>query len=108
MDVVIQKVKYCKHCKQTREFLGNGKKINWIMHIALIFFFGLGLFTLIWVVLFGGAYKSPILFCKVCGNSDEKPSQMWLWFRNKPMIIRILIVMLGIGIIFQLLHLMGV
>lgn len=72
MKALINEVRYCQSCKKNTMHIGNGTKINWVMHIALIFLFGIGLLTMAFAVLDHILHtKSMKMSCQVCGNEVE-------------------------------------
>jgi len=67
-----QEMRFCEKCKKTQLFQGNKAKINWVMHIALMFVAGLGFITLAFAILgrtFGGRIGGKRgLYCQGCGT----------------------------------------
>jgi hypothetical protein len=71
MKHVRQEMRFCKPCRKTTLFQGNKAKINWLMHIALMFVM-VGFITLPLAILnrvmnarVGGKHG---LFCSACGT----------------------------------------
>ncbi len=67
---IIQKLDFCPNCSKKTLHFYEGKKINWLMHIALMFV-GIGFITLAFAIFgrmmtanIGGHVKST---CSQCG-----------------------------------------
>lgn len=71
MKYLHQEMRFCDQCKKTTVFQGNKPKINWLMHIALMFVL-IGFITLPLAIIsrmanarVGGKRG---LFCQSCGT----------------------------------------
>ena len=70
MDVINERMKFCKKCNKATLHKGNGKKINWVMHLVLMLFFGLGIITLAFAVMGKTLSINGKMHCSECGEAN--------------------------------------
>lgn len=64
-----QYLEWCDNCQKKTLHYREGKKINWMMHIALMFVAGLGFITLAFAIVgrLMSAQANPKKTCSSCG-----------------------------------------
>ena len=72
MKTIKQLMKRCAYCNRATLHNGNAYKINWMMHIALMFVGGLGMFTLLAALVMKAGAPAEQMVCSLCGSSESE------------------------------------